>query len=1799
MPTRSLIRDETPLAPAAPAAPAAAPATAAAPPAFRDFGDHRMTRQFIYDDVLQAAGSLEPTTDDRHTLALTDVRYVDPEKYTRRQQKEAILTGGTLGRRMKGTWELRDNATGDVIDRREQVVARVPFLTHRGTFIHRGNEYTLNHQQRLLPGVFTRRMSNGQLEAHVNILPGKGLSHRYFLDPEKGVFKMKVGQAEMPLLPLLRVMGATDDQLREAWGKQLLAANYKYDDPSVAKKLAQRIVRRKDQSDDEGTTRQRLKAAFEAMEVDEHVTGRTLGRPYKNLSLDAMLDTTRKLLAVSRGEAKVDDRDHLAYQTFLGPEDLFAERLRKDHSKIRRALLKKAALAGNLSRVPAGALTPQLEQAILGSGLGAAIEEINPAELYDKQSRVTRLGEGGIPSTESVPDEARSVQPSHMGYIDPLRTPESQAVGIDLNMARNARKGRDGRLYARFSDPRTGREVWKSPQDIADSAIAFPGVLKRPGKRVPVMKGGQIAYVRKRDVDLVLPNFEDAFSPLGNMVPLKSMVKGQRVAMASRMLTQALALREGQSPLVQGALPGQKDRSFEEEYGKQMGAVHAEKDGRVVGYKDGVMRVKFADGSTDDIELYENFPFNRKSVTGSTRVWVKKTGGSLWEGRIDEYEFADGDRVLSVDVDTKRSAWCRITGFVRHRNDKKLLRVRTTSGRHVDVTVDHSLVTIGGDGSLRPVYPTDVVPGTTRLPVALLPSGRPSAFAACDDMGTFAGLYLAEGHLPEQAGMIMIAVEPDDRADEVIALIGRLGHKAYRNGGNVCVTAHELRGWLEDNFGSYAHGKFVSPDVLGKGIAFRCGLIAGYFAGDGCLWSDGNDAIQVAAVSVSRRLRDGVAAVLSSLGVFSTFFDAPRAHLNDQWRDAYGLRVLSSHLAKLPLWSFYADRQRRIEARLKSKFRSSPYDAVPVPRQARKRFYDGFDSVPKFVYKTASLGYVAKHRVADCDGVFGRWGRSDVMWDVVESVEEVPYEEWVYDFCVESSEVFAVNGGLVVHNSFIHQTPLVQPGQTFKAGQPLVRSNFTDDQGRAALGVNARVAYLPWKGYNFEDAIVVSESMAKRMTSEHAYQHDLEVDDRTRLGKRSYVSLFPQKFDKQALARLDDDGVVKPGTVVEYGQPLILAARQKDQSVGKIHKRKQAGFNDNAILWKHHDPGVVTDVARGKKGPVVLVRSYNPMQVGDKMSGRYGDKGVVAAIVPDDQMPHGRDGRPYEVLLNPLGVISRCYDEQTEFLTFRGWKFGRDVAYDDVLLIFDPATGKTRWGRQQAPFHVADYSGKMLHFEASHADFMVTPDHKMWAKSDHSKATWQQTTAERIAFHRWWVPTVGNSPVGGTEIPFVVAELPWLSVKDTQSDRDRIAIDAVDFATFLGWYLAEGHTVYKDPADGNKRAEYKVFIAQDENANPAYCEEIAELLDRLPFKWRYKHSTQQFVIGSKRLAAEMRKFGKAHEKYVTRWLFDQPPHVRQAFLDALWKGDGHNGESNTGEFKTLSSVSERLIDDVQLLLQLQGVASIKRKVKVKPGHRPMWRCAVMLKKTDRLLSKHGWSEVDYVGKIYCPTVETGYVVTRRNGKPLIAGNTNPSQMVEAMLGKIAERTGRPVKVPDFEDVEDMTAWAEDQLRRHNIKDLDDVTIPELGVKVGGVASGNRFFMKLHHTSESKLQGRAGGSYSADETPAKGGETGCFVYETPVTVLLDGRETVVPLGWLASGKHKLPVRSATASGRECWATVKDHFEYAVPASRLVEVELADGRVLVVTDNHVMYMADGTTKLAGQLGPDDELLEVAHG
>jgi DNA-directed RNA polymerase beta subunit len=580
---------------------------------------------------------------------------------------------------------------------------------------------------------------------------------------------------------------------------------------------------------------EQLRAVIEKMELDPLTTTQTLGQPFRNAGTDMLMRATGKLIGINKGDEKADDRDSLAFQTFHSPEDFFAERVVKDAGMLGRKALWKSTMRGNVQHIASGALSPQMRGVLLNSGLGAPLEEINPLEIYDQQVRVTRLGEGGISSLDAIPDEARNVQPSHFGFIDPIRSPESAKIGIDSRITHRSYKGDDGQLYSDMIDPRTGQKMRVPAQVATQSTVAFPGEMARKGKTVRAMVNGRhIRHVDKKDVQYELPHATHMFTPTANLVPLVSGIKGGRLLMGAKMATQALPLQNAETPLVQ-AESDEAGRSFEELYGGKVGAMHARGEGTVTQVTKDHVAIRYADGTKEKHELYDHFPFNRKS--------------------------------------------------------------------------------------------------------------------------------------------------------------------------------------------------------------------------------------------------------------------------------------------------------------------------------------------------------------------------------------------------------------------YIHSTPSVAVGDKVSEGSLIAKSNFTNNEGSLALGTNLRTAYMPYRGLNYEDGIVISESAAKKLNSEHMYPVSFDQEKGHDVGRNSFVSMFPGKFNKKQIATIADNGVVKPGTVVNHGDPLVLALRKRKP--GMVRSKKRTPYADDAVTWGHEAPGVVTDVSRSRNGHKVLVKAYAPMQVGDKMANRYGAKGVISKIIPDAQMPHSGDGKPFEILLNSQGIISR------------------------------------------------------------------------------------------------------------------------------------------------------------------------------------------------------------------------------------------------------------------------------------------------------------------------------------------------------------------------------------------------------------------------------------------------------------------------------------------------------------------------------------------------------------------------------
>ena len=222
---------------------------------------------------------------------------------------------------------------------------------------------------------------------------------------------------------------------------------------------------------------------------------------------------------------------------------------------------------------------------------------------------------------------------------------------------------------------------------------------------------------------------------------------------------------------------------------------------------------------------------------------------------------------------------------------------------------------------------------------------------------------------------------------------------------------------------------------------------------------------------------------------------------------------------------------------------------------------------------------------------------------------------------------------------FMNSEPMVKAGDSFNKGDLLAVSNYTDKEGNSAAGTNLRGAYLPWKGLNYEDAYVVSESAARnKLASSVMYKSKVELAPNISTNKNSYSMWKPGQYSKEQLDKMDDTGVIKPGMTVMPGDPLVLAMRYEKPAPGSF---KKAIVTDISETWDHDEPGIITDAVRTRTGVRVNVKVSQPAQVGDKISARYGAKGVISAILPDSQMPQDEKGNAFEVILPPLGIVTR------------------------------------------------------------------------------------------------------------------------------------------------------------------------------------------------------------------------------------------------------------------------------------------------------------------------------------------------------------------------------------------------------------------------------------------------------------------------------------------------------------------------------------------------------------------------------
>ncbi|NJM70888.1 MAG: DNA-directed RNA polymerase subunit beta [Scytonema sp. RU_4_4] len=275
----------------------------------------------------------------------------------------------------------------------------------------------------------------------------------------------------------------------------------------------------------------------------------------------------------------------------------------------------------------------------------------------------------------------------------------------------------------------------------------------------------------------------------------------------------------------------------------------------------------------------------------------------------------------------------------------------------------------------------------------------------------------------------------------------------------------------------------------------------------------------------------------------------------------------------------------------------------------------------------------------------------------------------------------------------LNQKPLVYMNERVVAGQVLADGSSTEG-GELALGQNIVVAYMPWEGYNYEDAILISERLVQDdiYTSIHIEKYEIEARQ-TKLGPEEITREIPN-VGEDALRQLDEQGIIRIGAWVESGDILVGKVTPKGESdqppeeklLRAIFGEKARDVRDNSLRVPNGEKGRVVDVRlftreQGDElppGANMVVRVYvaqkRKIQVGDKMAGRHGNKGIISRILPIEDMPYLPDGSPVDIVLNPLGVPSRMNVGQV-FECLLGWA-GQNLGVRFKLTPFDEMYGE-------------------------------------------------------------------------------------------------------------------------------------------------------------------------------------------------------------------------------------------------------------------------------------------------------------------------------------------------------------------------------------------------------------------------------------------------------------------------------------------------------------------------------------------
>ncbi|MFA5693151.1 MAG: hypothetical protein WC907_05990, partial [Acholeplasmataceae bacterium] len=1067
--------------------------------------------------------------------------------------------------------------------------------------------------------------------------------------------------------------------------------------------------------------------------LNPDVNQKNIGVNSARINKDVMLNASKAVLDISKGAAEPSSRDSMEFQRVYGPAEYLAEHILRDGGRVARDLLWKVTNRRGLDSIPSGIFNEHSDNVFNNSKLAQYIEGSSMWESLDNNTKLTRIGEGGIGDPQVAPDEMRTVQPSFMGYVDPVRSPEcysedtevytengwklfadlstedklackvdgkleyhvpkqivcydytgamvcgkndvyidfmvtpehrmsvkyhasdfeiqeakyifctdmvptlhhdrnvrqcylnigldshfdlalkaehitwpnykgkvycatvpgglmyvrrnecqgfwcgnSTRIGLDIFMAKNTKKGSDGRLYTQMLNSRTGKfdEVdsvtaasknigtieymnpvnkpseltdmdWEAYSPEAATKLQAAGIAPKQAELMLASKDPKVAsyimdarnryvpvpggktgihIIKRSDVDYWLPNPDDSYSAGSNLVPMLSAIKGMRLLMGSKYF----------------------------------------------------------------------------SIHGDEWVYILRADGEVHAGPVKDYIWKDGDQTYSI-MPSLEEEMVQVRGVSAHQTEDALCRLHLSGGVDLKLTAGHSCVRLSEDGrKLEEVQTIDLRKGD------LIPCT--GAFPGYIPIYNIQTVSVANAWL---RGYCSVAGRV--RADGVVNIYtygAAREHKVFKVLDGMMILANDLEvngiaAGLQVN--SHKARETVATycgqdlDQMLKGVLFgsqqsKQGFITGLLdANLGLTTWECKGHLYAKLGFYSEEFRNMVAVIAGSCGIKAVL-----------------LETCSEYCVYLDVSSV---RTMMVDPMPKIKHGDAPDISIEMPDPAGsgrsvqyRRVLDVeilgptpetvYDldtgnnlflcSIGVFVHNSQSLPLLNREApmVQSLDTTSGR-AMEDIVGSSLGTVKSEGHGI-IQSITPDDMSVKYQDGTIKTYNlynnfpanqkGYIQSYTELKPGAVVKPGQILSYSNYTNKDGLAAGGTNLRTAYMSYYGKNYEDAVVVSESAAKKLTSEILYKNGLEKDKSIHSGKALYSSWRPGRFKKEQLETIGDDGVVKPGTILHKGDPMILAVRENLPSPGTMGKRV---LMDMAETWEHDSPGQVVDVIVG------------------------------------------------------------------------------------------------------------------------------------------------------------------------------------------------------------------------------------------------------------------------------------------------------------------------------------------------------------------------------------------------------------------------------------------------------------------------------------------------------------------------------------------------------------------------------------------------------------------------------------------